>query len=126
MRAAWTGWAPGPRLSMNDSVPANRWARMKRREAEQAWKQAAWAAVRSAPVPSVSGVATLTVEFGTDRPNQRRDPHNVMPTVKYLIDGIVRAGALVDDSARYLRTTEPIFTSDIKPGMFRLTLEWED
>ena len=35
--------------------------------------------------------------------NRRRDVHNLMPTVKACIDGLVDAGFLTDDSDKYLQ-----------------------
>lgn len=34
--------------------------------------------------------------------NRRRDAHNLMPTIKALVDGFVSAGILTDDSDKYL------------------------
>lgn len=122
----WGGHFPAALMNMNDPLPSTKWARSKRREQGRLWRNAAWAAVCAKPRPKVAAKATLTVEFGTDRPNQRRDPHNFMPTVKHLIDGIVDAGVLIDDSHRQLATTEPIFTAALPPRTFRMTLRWEE
>lgn len=43
--------------------------------------------------------ATAYLRFPTER---RRDPANWYPTVKAVVDGIVDAGVLVDDSQEYL------------------------
>lgn len=40
---------------------------------------------------------------------RRRDPHNLYPTVKACIDGMVDAGVFDDDDATHLTTTEPTF-----------------
>lgn len=122
----WNGRFPADLMNMNDPLPATKWGRMERRKQARLWREAAWAAVCAKPRPKVSSKATLTVQFGTTRPNQRRDPHNFMPTVKHLIDGIVDAGVLIDDSHRELSTTEPIFTDRIPNRTFRMTLTWEE
>lgn len=44
--------------------------------------------------------ATAYLRFPTAR--EKRDPANWYPTVKAMIDGIVDAGVLADDSTRYL------------------------
>ena len=45
--------------------------------------------------------AHLTIEIGYPD-NRRRDDHNLMPTMKALIDGAVDGGVLADDSREYL------------------------
>lgn len=42
---------------------------------------------------------------------RRRDPHNWMPTVKAVIDGIRRAGIWPDDNSEWVTTHEP----DLRP-----------
>lgn len=42
----------------------------------------------------------VTVQY---RDARRRDVHNLMPTVKACVDGLVDAGWLTDDSDRYLQ-----------------------
>lgn len=43
--------------------------------------------------------------------NRRRDPHNYYPTIKPIIDGLTDAGLWPDDTAEYVATREPEFTS---------------
>lgn len=38
---------------------------------------------------------------------RRRDPHNYMPTLKALVDGLVDAGLVPDDDRRYLQGPDP-------------------
>lgn len=40
---------------------------------------------------------------------QRRDAHNYAPTVKAIIDGLVDAGVLRDDSTEFVITRDPTF-----------------
>jgi len=40
----------------------------------------------------------VRVTFGVRDPGRRRDPHNYMPTVKAIIDGLVDAGVWPDDT----------------------------
>lgn len=37
-------------------------------------------------------------------PNMRRDPDNVMAGQKFILDGLVRGGAIKDDSQRYINS----------------------
>ena len=47
------------------------------------------------------GIAKASVTFY--EPNQKRDQDNVISGLKYLCDGLVKAGVLKGDSPRYLR-----------------------
>lgn len=52
------------------------------------------------PAPSLRrALIFVTVLFST---RGRRDPHNFTPTVKPIVDGLVRAGLLPDDDSRHL------------------------
>jgi crossover junction endodeoxyribonuclease RusA len=42
------------------------------------------------------------------RDRRRRDRHNLWPTVKALVDGLVDAGIVPDDDAEHLSTPEPV------------------
>lgn len=66
-------------------------------------RETAWAYGRmfaSHPKPYPSKVRCLITVQYPDR--RRRDVHNLMPTVKAAIDGIVDAGVLHDDSDKWL------------------------
>ena len=66
----------------------------------QAIRAASFACVKAARVPKLKR-ASVVVEF---RPpdRRRRDVHNLYPSAKAAIDGLVDAGVLPDDSDRYL------------------------
>lgn len=58
--------------------------------------------------------------------NRRFDPPNAWPTVKPIIDGFVKAGALVDDSHREI--PETVFRQGEKTGVkgqYRLVFEFQ-
>ena len=59
--------------------------------------------------------------FGTNRPNQRRDPHNFTPTVKYILDGLTEAKVWPDDAGT-THTHEPEFTNEIRPDRYRIII----
>lgn len=91
---------PGPLLSLNDR---QHWAAKARLVRE--WRTAAfYAAVgeHRGLGPSIVAV-TLPVKS-----NRRRDPHNLHPTVKAVIDGLVDAGCWPDDTPEWVTTTEPV------------------
>lgn len=116
---------PAAPLNMNDGngTPAQRRALKTKRDA---WLQAGWALGNMGVKPKITGVATVRLIFGTNRPNQRRDPHNFAPTLKYVIDGLTRAGWWADDDAKHVRTVEPEFDGLLHPDLFEVVVTWEE
>lgn len=51
----------------------------------------------------------VRVTFGVRDPGRRRDPHNYMPTVKAIIDGLVDAGVWPDDTAEWVTVHDSQF-----------------
>ena len=94
--------APGPYMSMNDrdhwSVKARK-VKAWRTVAAQHARQVAYFAPNPADVHFTLDVTDL----------RKRDPHNVFPTIKACLDGMVDAGCWPDDDARYVTTHEPTF-----------------
>lgn len=92
--------APGKYLSMNDR---EHWR--PRAGKVKAWRRAAYHAATALAAPTP---ADIHMRFDvTDR--RRRDPHNLYPTVKALIDGMVDAGLWPDDTPEWITTHEPTF-----------------
>lgn len=85
----------------------------KKNDRTQAIADAAIVMARKAKIPALDKV-TITVVY---HPNAKRrlDPHNWYPTVKAAIDGIVRAGVLVDDDHTHLLGVD-IVLGDPVPG----------
>lgn len=117
MRAVLT--VPGRFPSLNDYVSAERsdrqaGARMKREETDRV----AWEAL-SQRVPAFTepvAVRILWVE-----PNRRRDLDNVAFAAKFVLDGLVRAGILQDDSQRWVRALQHTF--EVDPDAPRVVVE---
>jgi hypothetical protein len=63
-------------------------------------RAASFACVKGAKVPKLRR-AQIVVEY-RPRDRRRRDVHNLYPSAKAAIDGLVDAGVLPDDSDRYL------------------------
>ncbi len=120
---------PAARLNLNDSMPATKWARAKRRDEAQAWREGAhWMILATPPKrrPKPTGRVTVTVLFGTARPNQRRDPSNWGPTAKHIVDGLTDAGLWPDDDKHHVYVAEPEFTNTIRDRFYAVKLSWED
>lgn len=116
---------PGKLINMNDR-PGNHYARNGQ---VHVWKDAAfwWAKQHRLRCRCEPGeLVEVWVEFGTDRPNQRRDPHNFFPTVKGILDGFTLALVWTDDDSKHVRTVEPAFVTDVPSNSLRITLTWNE
>lgn len=95
---------PGPLLSLNDR---QHWAAKACLVSE--WRRTAFfeavAQLRHGglSLPPCTVSVTLPVKG-----RRRRDPHNLHPTVKAVIDGLVDAGCWPDDTPEWVTTTEPL------------------
>lgn len=86
---------PGDLLNANERV---HWAVRARRTRDL--KRDAYVVAMSRGVPRMDRIRVVGVVHPPDR--RRRDPHNLYPTLKAYIDGIVQAGVIVDDDAEHL------------------------
>jgi len=77
----------------------------KRRYLTQTWRVAAGMSARAHRIKPFAGQVDILVRVHKARAGGRWDPHNLMPTAKAAIDGLVDAGVMPDDSRAYLRTT---------------------
>ena len=110
--------APAERLSMNGR---DHWGKKARITAE--WRSAAkvWALnAVSHGLPRPQPPCNVRVVFGVPDPGRRRDPHNLAPTVKAIIDGLVDARLFPDDTAEWVTVIDPAF---IKGDGVRVELE---
>lgn len=118
---------PTERLNANDGRGQSRIAAIRYTKQVRAWREAGrLCAFNGRRRPRIPNLATVTVFFGTDRPNQRRDPMNWYPTVKALVDGLTDARFWPDDDASYVLIAQPVFTADIKPAHFVIQIEWAE
>lgn len=91
-------------LSMNDR---HHWRAQAARV--KAWRTMARLCAHAADwngTPAGPAVVSCVIDVPDRR---RRDPHNLYPTIKAAVDGMVDAGMFVDDDATHLTTTEPTF-----------------
>lgn len=87
--------APARWLSLNDRRD-RRAETPDRRE----WRRAGWAYAKQAKLPRLDRVHIDAELRFTDR--RERDAHNYAPTWKAVVDGLVDAGLVADDSTKYL------------------------
>lgn len=115
---------PGKLINMND-----RQHYYARNGISATWREAAfwWAKQHKLRCRCEPGEkVNVWVEFGTNRPNQRRDPHNFFPTIKAMADGFTDAMVWPDDDSKHVTTSEPSFTTDVPADSLRVTLTWNE
>lgn len=104
------GAIPAEPLSLNKSNKLH-WA--ERRRLTDPWKHLAWATALNAhlahAVQETPCVVTVHIPFRT---RARRDPHNYVPVVKAVVDGLVKAGVWPDDTHEWVTVTEPVLHHD--------------
>src|SRR5690625_3063303 len=70
------------------------------------------------------GLGRARVVARVDYPDRRaRDAHNLMPTLKAAVDGLIDAGLLPDDNDAYLDGPDPRATGKVTPGVFTIHLD---
>ena len=94
--------APGRYMSMNDR---DHWRTKASRT--KAWRLAANITARPAAFFAPNPADVHVCFDVTDR--RKRDGHNLYPTVKAIVDGLVDACCWPDDDGRYVTTHEPTF-----------------
>lgn len=115
--------APKPDLPITLNERLHHFDRYRR---DKTWQEAAfwWAKQHKVNCRGANYPIEVYVEFGTNRPNQRRDPHNFVPTIKAICDGFTKAGVWPDDDSKHVHTSEPTFTNTIRADSLRITLTW--
>lgn len=93
---------PYPRPPKRKNMRFGHWSVERRIDAmlgSDAWKLA-----KAAKIPPLARVdVELVYRPGN---NRRQDPDGIAPTLSGLLDGIVLAGVIPDDSGRYVRRTD--------------------
>lgn len=109
-----TLWLPyaTPPLTANQRL---HWAAKARTTADV--RRTAMLLARAAKLPQ--GFEHVTIELHyTPRDRRRRDASNLMPTQKAVVDGLVDAGLVPDDTPEYVTETIPTIDSPVReaPG----------
>lgn len=106
---------------LNMNQPKNRYVQA---QYVKRLRQLGWAVARSQPRKITHAVAIrATIAPPVETFFHKRDSPNYMPTLKALLDGIVDAGVLIDDSDKYvpLFCIEPSRAPYSRPGWWRIT-----
>ncbi|CAM3288235.1 hypothetical protein [Stackebrandtia soli] len=99
--------APDTWLNSNDRMKWQPRHRLTRtwRHAGQTW---ALAALRRGDLARITGPVEIVAAVRRDTARGRSDAANRYPTVKAVVDGLVDAGVLVDDSDRYVTSLKMV------------------
>ena len=112
---------PGGLLSMNDRPTVK-----EKMGGNATWRDAAfwWAKQHRLRCREAIGPVEVWFEIGTKQPDKRRDPHNIYPTIKAIVDGFTNACVWEDDDSKHVKTYEPTFTNEIPANKIRIMLAW--
>lgn len=92
---------PAPAMSLNDR---HHWAQQRR--LTKLWRTATATHARAQRV-GAHGPSIVAISLPVKSLKQRRDPHNLTPTLKACVDGLVDTGVFVDDDSTRVATLEP-------------------
>lgn len=118
--------APTEPLSQNQAIGAH-WGAVKR--SLEPWGTAAWAAARNWRIrarrgPHAGHQHPITVQVVIPfRVGRRRDPHNYTSTVvKAVVDGLVRAQIIPDDTPNWVTVLDPLLVIQKDPAPLTATI----
>lgn len=113
--------APIEWLNSNDR---RHWA--ARSKLTKVWRQTAcWqaiAAMRRGELTAATGPVAITATIHRDTNRGRSDAHNRQPTVKAVLDGLVDAAVLRDDSDRYITRLSIDAGQRVSGGQLTITI----
>jgi Holliday junction resolvase RusA-like endonuclease len=92
-----------------NKMPSSRGGRIGLSKERAKWRDTAEAYAADYP-DLMAGLGPSTVQVSIPFSNERRrDPHNYTGTVvKWIIDGLVRAGVWADDNPKYVTVLDPV------------------
>ena len=118
MKQTLVRFIPGPLPGRNESEAAARSNRYKAAKMKYDWT------LRCACAVGGSGCCfdRVALKLTWVEKTKRRDPDNIMGGIKYVLDGIVKAGILKNDGWKQVAAIENKFETGINPGVW-VTLE---
>ena len=115
--AQFTISAPADWINLNQRL---HWA--KKAELTRQWRLAAHVAAQQAKVHQ--GFSKVHVTAYITKPTRRAfDVHNLIPTMKAVIDGLVDYGVVADDSTKYLTGPDMRVSDETGPASITLTIK---
>lgn len=115
--AQFTVNAPADWINLNQRL---HWA--KKAQLTKAWRLAAHDAAECAMLPQ--NLTKVHVTAYITKPTRRAfDVHNLIPTMKAVIDGLVDYGVVADDSTKYLTGPDMRVSDDTGPASITIILK---
>lgn len=102
-----------PPMSMNHRE--NRYAKARK---TKEWRHDAYVTIRAADIPPMKRVTVQLVAYPPVK--RRRDASNLQSTVKPVVDAMVDAGVVEDDSDRYVHVLSPQIVEPTKPDPLKV------
>ena len=100
---------PGTLPGLNDMIDAARTSKYtSARQKKDNTELVAWCA-KKAKIPTLAKIGLIITWY---EPNMKRDPDNVQAGVKYIWDGLVVAGALINDGWKQQGPVQHIMAVD--------------
>jgi crossover junction endodeoxyribonuclease RusA len=109
-----------PKLDPLNANDRGNW--QSRAEAVKTWRNAGYVATRTARLPRLDRVRVAL--HAVPPTARRRDPSNLMPTQKAVLDGMVAAGLVPDDSEKYVQELVPVLHAPTDSYQDRVMKRW--
>ena len=118
-------FVPGPLPGRNEQEAAARGNRYAAASMKKAWTERVYQIIVGClPVPKFEKVVIVLHWFEKDR---RRDKDNIFGFVKYLLDGMVKAGLIENDGWKHVENFVNIWgVNKENPGVFVEVFEWSE
>ncbi len=107
--------------SLNDYTNANRTNHYKGNKLKQRIQRDI-----SRCLPKVTITQAVYIKIRWYEKNKRRDPDNVIFAKKFILDAMVNAGVLVDDSQKWIKGFEEVVKVDHKNPRVEVEIELEE
>jgi Holliday junction resolvase RusA-like endonuclease len=121
MKRSSTRWIPGPMPGRNEQEAAARSNRYVAGAMKKKWT--AHCSMYLADMVMITSVAD--VECFWVEPNKRRDPDNISGGIKFVLDGMQKAGVIKNDGWKQVRSITHYFEAakESKGGVY-VTMKW--
>lgn len=109
-----------PKLDPLNANDRGNW--QSRAEGVKTWRNAGYVASRTARLPRMDRIRVAL--HAVPPTARRRDPSNLMPTQKAVLDGIVAAGLVPDDSQAHVQELMPVLHDPTADYHDRVMKRW--
>ena len=112
--------------TQNEYIRAERGNKYAAAEMKKTWTEAvAWTAREQIAKGLQTGIKRASIEFVWRVKNERTDPDNICFAKKFVLDGLVMAGVLVNDGFKNIAGLSDNFVVDTDEGVEAKITVWE-